>query len=323
MIKFTAAIPTYNGGKRLPELLSRLASQRGVSERSWEIIVVNNNSDDETDDVLRGIQGRWTEGPELRHCLEPRQGTAYARIRAAQEARAPLIGFLDDDILPSIDWVAAAIAFGSDHPRAGAYGSRVRARFEVPPPPGFEKIAPYFGLLNLGDEPRQFLSRDKVVPAGCATVVRALAWTESTRAAPLLTGPERDVRSAGEDIEPLIRMQQSGWEVWYNPRMEAEHLLPSRRLDRRSLLATCRAAGLARHALRRARWAWWQVIPGTLLAAGADFLRLVSWTMKNHRYLRDSVIAQCELETLKSSLLSPLPRRRYKRRSAHVLSSPS
>ncbi|MDE5122262.1 MAG: glycosyltransferase, partial [Trichodesmium sp. St19_bin1] len=50
---FTVVIPTYNGSKRLPLVLDKLYSQINIEELSWEVIVVDNNSQDETEKVIR------------------------------------------------------------------------------------------------------------------------------------------------------------------------------------------------------------------------------------------------------------------------------
>jgi glycosyltransferase involved in cell wall biosynthesis len=42
---FTIAIPTYNGASRLPLVLDRLRLQVDLETVTWEVIVVDNNSD--------------------------------------------------------------------------------------------------------------------------------------------------------------------------------------------------------------------------------------------------------------------------------------
>ncbi|MDE5098657.1 MAG: glycosyltransferase, partial [Trichodesmium sp. St16_bin4-tuft] len=53
MIDFTIAIPTYNGAEKLPLVLEKLNSQINTEKLSWEVIVVDNNSQDNTEQVIR------------------------------------------------------------------------------------------------------------------------------------------------------------------------------------------------------------------------------------------------------------------------------
>ena len=48
MVDFTVAIRTYNGEERLPAVLEKLRSQVDVEALSWEIVIVDNNSNDGT-----------------------------------------------------------------------------------------------------------------------------------------------------------------------------------------------------------------------------------------------------------------------------------
>jgi glycosyltransferase involved in cell wall biosynthesis len=106
MVDFTVVIPTYNGEKRLPQLLERLReagrshsvkSQTNTEQFSWEILVVDNNSKDNTAKVVQEYQANWPDTYPLRYSFEAEQGAAFARQRAIKEARGELIGFLDDD----------------------------------------------------------------------------------------------------------------------------------------------------------------------------------------------------------------------------------
>jgi len=96
-LDFTVAIPTYNGESRLPELLERLRNQICTPYLTWEIIVIDNNSTDNTPKVVQAYQENWQCAYPLKYCLETKQGAAYARKRAVEEAKGQLIGFLDDD----------------------------------------------------------------------------------------------------------------------------------------------------------------------------------------------------------------------------------
>jgi len=136
-LDFTLAIPTYNGANCLPKLLDKLRQQTGVEQISWEIIVVDNNSSDNTAQVVQEYQANWLPGVPVKYIFEPEQGAAFARLRAVKEAQGELIGFLDDDNLPNPDWIAQAYLFAQEHPQAGAFSGQIHGEFEVEPPENF------------------------------------------------------------------------------------------------------------------------------------------------------------------------------------------
>lgn len=135
MLDFTVVIPTYNGANKLPKLLDRLQQQIGVENRQWEILVIDNNSSDDTAQVVKTYQEKWGENSNLKYHLEPEQGSAFARLRGAREAKGELIGFIDDDCIPAPDWISAACTFAPKYPQAGAFSGQIHGDFDIPPPP--------------------------------------------------------------------------------------------------------------------------------------------------------------------------------------------
>ncbi len=107
-LDISIAIPAYNGATRLPKVLDKLLNQIGVEKLNWEIIIVDNNSSDNTSEIIQNYQKIYNINCRLRYFLEPKQGAAFARLRAVREARGELIAFLDDDNLPAPDWLAQA-----------------------------------------------------------------------------------------------------------------------------------------------------------------------------------------------------------------------
>ena len=244
---FTVAIPTYNGAKRIGDVLSRLRWQLGVNHIAWEVIVVDNNSTDDTAMVVCQFQQDW---PNLRYVFEPRQGATYARKRAVRSARSPLIGFLDDDNLPSTVWVNQAMKFFQENPRAGIVGSHIRGQFDNEPPENFDRIASFLALIDRGPTPLLYAPEKKVLPPGAGMVVRRSAWLENVPDNPVLGGRTQDSMLTGEDIETTLHIQQAGWEVWYNPAMRVEHKISAQRLTKEYLCALMRGIGLSRHRTR-------------------------------------------------------------------------
>lgn len=244
---FTVAIPTYNGAKRIPDVLEHLKWQLGTNKIRWEVIVVDNNSSDNTEEVVRRFQKKW---PSLRYAFEPKQGAGYARKKAIRLARSPFVGFLDDDNLPSAVWVNQAYKFLQEHPNAGVIGSRLQGRFESEIPNNFDRIAPFLALTDRGCQKLIYQPEKKILPPGAGMVVRREAWLENVPDTPVLGGRAGKSMLTGEDVEAVLHIQNAGWEVWYNPGMRLEHVIPPQRLTGEYLAKLMRGIGLSRYRTR-------------------------------------------------------------------------
>jgi len=83
-------IPTYNRRVMLFEAIDSVLAQ---STRSFELIVIDDGSNDGTAEHLKSL------GDNMRTARLEHRGPAAARNRGAELARAPLIAFLDSDDL--------------------------------------------------------------------------------------------------------------------------------------------------------------------------------------------------------------------------------
>ncbi|MBD1837613.1 glycosyltransferase family 2 protein [Coleofasciculus sp. FACHB-64] len=310
---FTVAICTYNGAERLPEVLDQLLHQVGTEDIEWEVLVVDNNSNDDTAAVVARYATNWRQDSQLRYVFEAKQGATYARYRAVQEARSSdLIGFLDDDNLPADNWIAEAYRFGCDRPQVGAYGGIIHAKLDELPPPYFEQIKGYLTIYNRGATPFHYKRSDKPrrIPAAPGSVIRKQAWQDAVPPPEKLLIPGRDEKTmaAGEDAEIMFYIQNSKWEVWHNPKMEIWHHIPPYRLEQAYLLRLAHGYGLSNHLTRVTRFYRWQrpflpfLIPFFTLR---NSLKILIYYLKNKNSLPNNVVQACELQSQLGQLYSP------------------
>jgi len=304
-IDFTIAIPTYNGASRLPKLFERLRSQTGIDNIFWEVIIVDNNSSDNTAEIVQHHQAQWPSDIPLKYCFEGKQGAAFARQHAAREASGEFIGFLDDDNLPAADWIAASYSFAKKHPKGGAFSGRILGDFEVDPPEGFEKIKAYMAIRDHGPTPHLFDPDNIRLPPAAALLIRKQAWVESIPTSPILPGRLGKVMVGGEDYELSLHLHKKGWEIWYNPSMVSYHQIPGWRLKREYLLSLARACGLATCPLRMINANSWQkpsIFVRTLIG---NLRRVVVQYIKHKEKMETDLISAFEMEFFLGSLISP------------------
>src|SRR4030042_2627086 len=105
MSLLTIAVCSYNRANRLPYLINALRSQE--CPVPFEIIVIDNNSTDNTQQVIRKLAD--SGGVPLRYVKETRQGIVHARNCAIELSRqSKFLAFIDDDELPGQKWLNAA-----------------------------------------------------------------------------------------------------------------------------------------------------------------------------------------------------------------------
>ena len=147
----TIAICTYNRSALLPGLVSALRAQ--LCPLRFDILVIDNNSNDATQDVLQQLAA--LPGATLHWVCETRQGIVHARNRAiAETATSEYLVFIDDDELPQPDFINAALDALS---REGAecVGGRITVDFTTHPRPHWleDDVLGFLGALDYGSQP--------------------------------------------------------------------------------------------------------------------------------------------------------------------------
>lgn len=116
----SVVIPTYNHAKFLPESLRSVIEQ---SFTSFEIIVVNDGSTDNTAELLEG----WAAANRIRLIHQQNAGQSRARNRGIAEARGKYVAFLDDDDFWPADKLQWQVEFLEQNNSVGAVGGMVQS----------------------------------------------------------------------------------------------------------------------------------------------------------------------------------------------------
>ena len=126
----SVVIPTYNCDRFLPHAIESVLCQ---THQSYELIVIDDGSTDDTQQVLQDYCKK-TLPIDLRAVYQCNQGVAIARNHGIKLARGEWIAFLDADDVFLPDKLAAQIAIAQANPEVGIVHSgwqRVDAAGEV------------------------------------------------------------------------------------------------------------------------------------------------------------------------------------------------
>jgi glycosyltransferase involved in cell wall biosynthesis len=139
--RVTVVVPTRGRAAYLEVTLDSLRRQR--TETPHELIVVDDGATDATPEVAERFGARL-----IRH--GQRRSLNAARNSGLREAGAPLVAFVDDDVLVPPGWLDALVEGADRHPEAEAFGGPIRARFEGHAPRGCGREDPPITTLDLG-----------------------------------------------------------------------------------------------------------------------------------------------------------------------------
>lgn len=106
----TVVIPTHNRDTLLKQTLQGFCGLIDTPH-SWELVIVDDGSTDATQMTVAEYANRLP----MRYLYQPKSGVACARNLGLNNARSPLVLFLDDDVIPGPLLLAEHLRFHQEH----------------------------------------------------------------------------------------------------------------------------------------------------------------------------------------------------------------
>jgi glycosyltransferase involved in cell wall biosynthesis len=224
-------ICTRNRARSLKQTLEAINRVNPVPGLTAELIVVNNGSTDDTEQVLRSAV--FSE-IKFRAIVEPRKGLAVARNRGVREAAGEILVFTDDDIVPSQHWLEKMVA-----PLLARQCEGVAGRIELAP----ELRRPW-----MVSQHKVWLAADDQPEAGKLQLVGAnMAFHRSVLERVPAFDEELGAGALGSFEETLFSWQlsEAGLRLRYAPDAVVVHYPDASRLLRSSWLDAARLQGVS------------------------------------------------------------------------------
>jgi L-malate glycosyltransferase len=233
----TVVMPTHNGAKTLPEVLTAFC-QLDCPEGGWKLVVVDNRSTDRTREIVESF---FTRLP-LTYAYEPIQGKSSALNTGLLSRTGDLCVFTDDDVLPRPDWLVQLRAAADSQPGFSLFGGAIVPRWEAPPE---DWLLKWEGSILAITDP---------------------SWEDGPIAATLLFGPNMAVRSdvleagyrfdaslgpvgrryrMGEDTDFVQRLALAGYRAWHCKRAVVAHMIRKSQMNRQWILRRAYPLGRA------------------------------------------------------------------------------
>jgi len=226
----------YNSSQRLPKTLEHLAKQITSDELQWEVVIVNNNSQDNTSEVAVVEWNKFNVDSPLIVVDEPTPGLSAAREKGIATSKYNYLIFCDDDNWLASDYVANAYKILKANPFLAAIGGINKGVFEVEPPKWIGSFKAAYAIDAQGEKDFEILEGDKyVVGAGMAFSKEAYLQVRRKGFKFYLTDRIGNKLVSGGDVELCFLFKLNGYKVAFSSELVLEHYMPSNRITKKYL----------------------------------------------------------------------------------------
>jgi GT2 family glycosyltransferase len=211
---------THNRAVMLADALASLRDLRTHGKFSYEIVVIDNASKDDTPAVVERA-ARATAAP-VRYHFEGKKGIASARNRGLQEAAGQWIAFFDDDQLADPNWLGELLKMAHAK-NVKCVGGAVLLQYatqDKPNPTAFVRMLLGEALWSLQPAP---YSLKHTPGTGNLMIHRSVL--------DLVGKFDEAFQVRSEDTDLFRRIHKAGFAAWYNPSAIVHHITPEKRLE--------------------------------------------------------------------------------------------
>jgi glucosyl-dolichyl phosphate glucuronosyltransferase len=228
----TVILCTYNRWQLLAQTLENITALTLPSFISWEVLVVDNNSNDRTCEVVerfrRDFPGRF------RYLFEPRAGKSHALNSGVRSSQGEVLAFIDDDVMVDPTWLHNLILRLLTTAEWSGSGGPVVLRWSQPPPKWLAQDRPYALAPLAGFCPHDQQTQLSEPPFGTNMAFRRSMFDKyGLFRTDLGPSPCGDIPRPNEDTEFGRRLIKGGERLRYEPSAVVYHPVSKDRLDKR------------------------------------------------------------------------------------------
>lgn len=225
-------IPTRNRSALLEKTLKSLLFQT-LSQKYFEVIIVDNGSKDTTADVVNCFKSGILN---IHYFFEPKSGLHVGRHKGFFEAKSEILVYADDDIEACPTWLEA-IKDAFEQNDVVMVGGKCLPRFEGEPPSWLktfwspnsdgERILSHLSLIDLGEEAKPINPYNIF---GCNFAIRRSVLLEAGGFHPDAM-PQELIRYRGDGESYVSKyVKDNGYKAFYNPLASVYHWVPHNRM---------------------------------------------------------------------------------------------
>ncbi|MBO9490485.1 glycosyltransferase [Endozoicomonas sp. G2_1] len=216
----TVLFSTFNGEDTLELMLSSLCEQDFHEDINWEVIAVNNNSNDLTAQILE----RYIDKLPLSIAFEAGQGKNKALNTGLKLARGNLIVLTDDDIIADRNWIQHYFNLSIKKPQFGILGGCISPSWPCPPPQHLLDEVPVVTVFALTSSTEH--TQGEIDPCslfGPNMAVRKEIFSQLTFNENI--GPAGNNYVMGSETDFLSRAAKLGHKAFFSETVKVQHII--------------------------------------------------------------------------------------------------
>jgi glycosyltransferase involved in cell wall biosynthesis len=240
-------LPTYNRASLLSRTLESLWKARVPTGLHVKILVIDNNSSDNTQDVVADYRRRL---PNLEYVIERQQGLSAALNAGIRAGTGELIATINDDEEVDIHWFDVIHRFFAN-PEFSFAGGPYHPNWSRPKPDWVTKeFGSVVGWVEAGDAPRQYGPGFNAMLMGGNAVFRRSAFERVGLYNTSLGRSAKGLASC-EDEDLFGRLLAADLKGMYLPDLIIHHYIPAERMTRAYHRRWCWGRGTSHGLLSR------------------------------------------------------------------------
>ena len=226
----SVVICCYNSASRITTVLEYLSNQEINHPIPWEVVLVDNASDDETTVAARRA---WkSDIIPLHIVIEPKKGLSNARRKGIQESHYEFVSFIDDDNWVNTRWIEGVYSSMKNNPDVALVGGRGEAVFEKEEPEWFGRFQQSFAVGPQAAADGIMKDADSFL-YGAGLVLRKSVWDKIIdRGFEFqLSGRTGKMIASGEDSEMCYAIKLAGYDLYYDSTLTFKHYMSEGRMS--------------------------------------------------------------------------------------------
>lgn len=231
-------MPTYNNTKMLASTLA--AFEKVEFPVGSELIIVNNNSTDDTANTVKLFSKRLP----IVYAFEGKKGVSSAKNRGIGMAKGELLIFTDDDVRPVPSWIKAYVSAYQKNPRGYFWGGPIESEFQgQKPDTRLLKFAPpSVKGLTFGSKERLLGGNEWLAGANwaCPADVFSQVGLFDDAVGPY---PDAPLVLTGEETDLQRRLKDIGYKSLYLPDVLLLHVVPPQKCTLKHVANRAEATG--------------------------------------------------------------------------------
>jgi len=238
-------ICSYNRAHNLDACFKHLLAQKNSDDITWELILVDNNSTDDTRAVVEKYANE--SALNIRYSFEAQQGLSYARNHGIALAEGTWVAFIDDDIRVSDVWLKTLHDTFRQHD-CDAVGGRIHIESPQSLPQWISTdMYGFLGHQDFGAQAHQMDGYNEFPFGGNMAVHRRVfdnIGVFNTQLGRRGEGNKSDELFKGEETDFFHRLADTGGHFRYHPDLLVLHKILPYQLEKKFFLTLHKNAGI-------------------------------------------------------------------------------